>query len=221
MKYALVTGGSRGIGRAVCKKLAEMGYHILINYAHNREEAEKTMALVREAGQDGTLMPFDVTNRAEVRKALEAWQEANPEAYIEVLVNNAGICRDNLMVFMPDEDWDAVLNTTLGGFYNVTQPLLQPMLVHKYGRIINLSSVSGEKGTPGQANYSAAKGGIIAATKALAQEVARKKVTVNAVAPGFIETDKDGIGRRMLCPGEVQRAGYDATRLARELCRLL
>ena len=189
MKYALVTGGSRGIGRAVCKKLAEMGYHILINYAHNREEAEKTLALVREAGQDGTLMPFDVTNRAEVRKALEAWQEANPEAYVEVLVNNAGICRDNLMVFMPDEDWDAVLNTTLGGFYNVTQPLLQPMLVHKYGRIINLSSVSGEKGTPGQANYSAAKGGIIAATKALAQEVARKKVTVNAVAPGFIETD--------------------------------
>lgn len=189
MKYALVTGGSRGIGRAVCKKLAEMGYHILINYAHNREEAEKTLALVREAGQDGTLMPFDVTNRAEVRKALEAWQEANPEVYIEVLVNNAGICRDNLMVFMPDEDWDAVLNTTLGGFYNVTQPLLQPMLVHKYGRIINLSSVSGEKGTPGQANYSAAKGGIIAATKALAQEVARKKVTVNAVAPGFIETD--------------------------------
>ena len=189
MKYALVTGGSRGIGRAVCKKLAEMGYHILINYAHNREEAEKTLALVREAGQDGTLMPFDVTNRAEVRAALEAWQEANPEAYVEVLVNNAGICRDNLMVFMPDEDWDAVLNTTLGGFYNVTQPLLQPMLVHKYGRIINLSSVSGEKGTPGQANYSAAKGGIIAATKALAQEVARKKVTVNAVAPGFIETD--------------------------------
>lgn len=189
MKYALVTGGSRGIGRAVCKKLAEMGYHILINYAHNREEAEKTLALVREAGQDGTLMPFDVTNRAEVRETLEAWQEANPEAYIEILVNNAGICRDNLMVFMPDEDWDAVLNTTLGGFYNVTQPLLQPMLVHKYGRIINLSSVSGEKGTPGQANYSAAKGGIIAATKALAQEVARKKVTVNAVAPGFIETD--------------------------------
>ena len=189
MKYALVTGGSRGIGRAVCKKLAEMGYHVLINYARNREEAEKTLALVREAGQDGTLMPFDVTNRAEVREALEAWQEANPEAYVEVLVNNAGICRDNLMVFMPDEDWDAVINTTLGGFYNVTQPLLQPMLVHKYGRIINLSSVSGEKGTPGQANYSAAKGGIIAATKALAQEVARKKVTVNAVAPGFIETD--------------------------------
>lgn len=205
MKYALVTGGSRGIGRAVCKKLAEMGYHILINYAHNREEAEKTLALVREVGQEGTLMPFDVTNRAEVRQVLEAWQEAHPEDYVEVLVNNAGICRDNLMVFMPDGDWDAVINTTLGGFYNVTQPLLQPMLVHKYGRIINLSSVSGEKGTPGQTNYSAAKGGIIAATKALAQEVARKKVTVNAVAPGFIETDmtaqlEDTAGLKKMIP---------------------
>ena len=189
MKYVLVTGGSRGIGRAVCLKLAQMGYHILINYASNQTEAEKTLAAVREAGQDGELLPFNVMNRQQTRKAIEDWQEAHPDEYIEVLVNNAGICRDNLMVFMPEEDWDAVLQTTLGGFFNVTQPLLQPMLVHKFGRIINMASVSGEKGTPGQTNYSAAKGGIISATKALAQEVARKHVTVNAVAPGFIQTD--------------------------------
>lgn len=125
----------------------------------------------------------------QVSAVLEAWMEKHPEEYIEVLVNNAGVRRDNLMVFMPGEDWDSVLGTGLGGFYNVTQPLLQPMLVHKFGRIVNMASVSGLRGMPGQANYSAAKGGIIAATKALAQEVARKNVTVNAVAPGFIRTD--------------------------------
>lgn len=189
MKYALVTGGSRGIGRAVCVKLAQMGYHILINYVSNAAEAEHTLALVREAGTDGEIMKFDVSQRPQVVAALEAWQEAHPEEYIEVLVNNAGIRRDNVMVFMPEEDWHRVLDINLSGFYNVTQALLQPMLVHKYGRIVNMASLSGLKGLPGQANYSAAKGGIIAATKALAQEVARKKVTVNAVAPGFIETD--------------------------------
>lgn len=188
-KYALVTGGSRGIGRAICVRLAEMGYHVLVNCVSNTAEAEKTLDQVRQAGQDGEVLQFDVSNRAQTRKVLDAWMEAHPEEYIEVLVNNAGIRRDNLMVFMPDEDWDSVLDTSLGGFYNVTQPLLQPMLRHKYGRIVSLASVSGLKGMPGQANYSAAKGGIIAATKALAQEVARKNVTVNAVAPGFIQTD--------------------------------
>ena len=192
-KYALVTGGSRGIGRAVCIRLAEMGYHVLINCMSNTAEAEKTLGQVRQAGQ------FDVSNRAQTRKVLDAWMEAHPEEYIEVLVNNAGIRRDNLMVFMPDEDWDSVLDTSLGGFYNVTQPLLQPMLRHKYGRIVSLASVSGLKGMPGQANYSAAKGGIIAATKALAQEVARKNVTVNAVAPGFIQTDMvEGLDQEVL-----------------------
>lgn len=189
MKYALVTGGSRGIGRAVSVKLARMGYHIIINYASNATEAEKTLELVRQAGQDGEMLKFDVSNHQQARKAIESWESAHPEEYIEVLVNNAGIRRDNIMVFMPEEDWRRVLNITLDGFYNVTQPLLQPMLVHKFGRIINMASVSGLKGMPGQTNYSAAKGGIIAATKALAQEVARKNVTVNAVAPGFIRTD--------------------------------
>lgn len=189
MKYALVTGGSRGIGRAVCVKLARMGYHILINYANNQAEALKTLELVQQAGQDGEIMMFDVSNRQQTFKAIEAWEEAHPEEYIEVLVNNAGIRRDNVMVFMPEEDWNRVIDTSLGGFFNVTQALLQSMLAHKYGRIINMASVSGIKGLPGQTNYSAAKGGMIAATKALAQEVARKKVTVNAVAPGYIKTD--------------------------------
>ena len=148
-----------------------------------------TLELVRQEGQDGEVLKFDVGNRVQVSAVLEAWMEKHPEEYIEVLVNNAGVRRDNLMVFMPGEDWDSVLGTGLGGFYNVTQPLLQPMLVHKFGRIVNMASVSGLRGMPGQANYSAAKGGIIAATKALAQEVARKNVTVNAVAPGFIRTD--------------------------------
>lgn len=188
-KYALVTGGSRGIGRAVCVKLATMGYEILINYVSNAAEAEKTLQLVREAGSDGEMMPFDVANVEQVKAAIEGWTANHPDEYIEVLVNNAGIRHDGLMVFMPENDWHSVLDTSLNGFYYVTQALLQPMLVHKYGRIINLASVSGLKGLPGQTNYSAAKGGIIAATKALAQEVARKKVTVNAVAPGFIETD--------------------------------
>lgn len=189
MKYALVTGGSRGIGRAVCVKLARMGYHIIINYATNTAEAENTLELVRQAGQDGEILKFDVSNRVQTHEAIEAWEKAHPEEYIEVLVNNAGIRRDNVMAFMAEEEWSRVLDITLGGFYNVTQPLLQPMLVHRFVRIINMASVSGLKGMPGQTNYSTAKGGIIAATKALAQEVARKNVTVNAVAPGFIKTD--------------------------------
>lgn len=189
MKYALVTGGSRGIGRAVCIKLAQMGYRVLVNYVNRTEEAEKTLDLVCEAGQDGEMLRFDVSDAQQTRDAIEAWEKAHPGEYIEVLVNNAGIRRDNIMALMPEEDWHRVLDISLNGFYNVTQPLLQPMMFHKYGRIVNMASVSGLKGMPGQTNYSAAKGGIIAATKALAQEVARKNVTVNAVAPGFIKTD--------------------------------
>lgn len=189
MKYALVTGGSRGIGRAICVKLAQMGYTVLINYVSNDAQAEETLRLVREAGSDGELLKFDVADAEATTAAIEAWQNAHKGEYIEVLVNNAGIRRDNLLVLMPPEDWTKVLNTTLSAFYNVTRPLLQPMLRKKYGRIISTASVSGIKGIPGQCNYSAAKGGIIAASKALAQEIARKNVTVNTVAPGFIKTD--------------------------------
>lgn len=189
MKYALVTGGGRGIGRAVCVKLSLMGYNVLINYVSNAAEARKTLELVRQTGQDGEILMFDVSKREQVVRAIEAWEENHPDEYIEVLVNNAGIRRDNILALMPEEDWSSVLDTTLLGFYNVTQALLQPMIRRKYGRIINMASVSGLRGTPGQVNYSAAKGGLIAATKALAQEVARKNITVNAVAPGFIRTD--------------------------------
>lgn len=185
-KYALVTGGSRGIGRAICRKLASMGYHVLINYVSREDAALQTLELI---GGQGELLRFDVADPEAVAAAVSLWQQAHPEEYIEVLVNNAGIRKDSLLIWMEPEDWRKVLDTTLGGFYNVTKAVLQPMLLHKYGRIVNVSSLSGLKGLPGQTNYSAAKGGLIAATKALAQEVARKKVTVNAVAPGFIRTD--------------------------------
>lgn len=188
-KHALVTGASRGIGRATSVELARRGYHVLINYARNAEAAAETLRLVRKAGQDGEPLPFDVGDRAQAHAAIEAWQQAHPDEYIEVVVNNAGIRRDNLMALMPPADWAAVLRTTLDGFFNVTQPLLPAMQMHRYGRIVNMASLSGLKGLPGQTNYSAAKGGIVAATKALAQEVARRGITVNAVAPGFIKTD--------------------------------
>ena len=186
MKYALVTGGSRGIGRAIAVKLAQEGYQVIVNYTSNQAEAEKTLALMNGQGES---LRFDVSDNQQVRQALTDWQQRHPEDYIEVVVNNAGIRRDNVMALMPEDDWHRVLDITLSGFYNVTQPLLPAMQMHKFGRIVNMASVSGLKGLPGQTNYSAAKGGIIAATKALAQEVARKGVTVNAVAPGFIKTD--------------------------------
>ena len=189
MKYALVTGGSRGLGRAISLKLAQMGYTVLINYVAGAAKAQETLDLIRQAGGNGELLPFDVADNEATVSAIEAWQQAHPDEYIEVLVNNAGIRRDNVMALMPSEDWARVLDITLNGFYNVTQPLIPQMQFHKFGRIINMASVSGVKGLPGQTNYSAAKGGIIAATKALAQEVAKKNITVNAVAPGFIKTD--------------------------------
>lgn len=202
MNYALVTGGSRGIGRAVCVKLAQMGYHILVNYVSNDAEAEKTLELIREAGSDGELMKFDVSNAEAATTAIEAWQANHTGEFIEVLVNNAGIRKDNLLLWMEADDWNKVLGISLHGFYNVTRPLLQPMLVKKRGRIVNMASVSGLKGLPGQCNYSAAKGGMIAATKALAQEVGRKGVTVNAVAPGFIRTDMvEGLDEKTLKAG--------------------
>jgi 3-oxoacyl-[acyl-carrier protein] reductase len=189
MKCALVTGGSRGIGRAVCYKLAAMGYHVLINYKSNEAEANNTLTAIKENGGDGQIMKFDVANKEDIRAVLGGWVETNTEKYIEVLVNNAGIKDDTLMMWMKDEQWDSVLNTSLGGFFYVTQAVLNGMLVKKYGRIINVVSLSGLKGLPGQVNYSAAKAGVIGATKALAQEIARRGVTVNAVAPGFIKTD--------------------------------
>lgn len=189
MKYALVTGGSRGIGRSVCIKLAEMGYYVLINYKSNQTEAIATLEMIREKGSNGELIKFDVSSYEVCNDILGKWVEENSDKFIEVLVNNSGIRQDGLLMWMKKEEWHSVIDTNLNGFFNVTRLLIKDMLIKRYGRIINVVSLSGIKGLPGQANYSAAKGGVIAATKALAQEVGKKNVTVNAVAPGFIKTD--------------------------------
>ena len=185
-KYALITGGSRGIGRAVCQRLSRMGYSILINYRSNDDDALETLRLI---DGNGALLKCDVADVESVNRLLGQWKQEHPDDWIAVLVNNAGIRRDKLMYWMEPEDWNRVLETTLSGFYNLTRPLLKDMMANRFGRIINIASVSGMKGVPGQVNYSAAKGGLIAATKSLSCEVARRGITVNAVAPGFIRTD--------------------------------
>ncbi|WPO80174.1 3-oxoacyl-ACP reductase FabG [Flavobacterium sp. KACC 22761] len=190
MKCVLVTGGSRGIGSAICKKLAvESDYHILINYHSNQTAAEETLQEIQKLGATGEILGFDVSNFEQVQEVLTKWQDDNPEALVEAIVNNAGITKDGLFMWMTPQDWNSVMNTSTNGFFNVTQFFIQKMLRNKYGRIVNIVSVSGVKGTAGQTNYSAAKGAIVAATKALAQEVAKRNITVNAVAPGFIRTD--------------------------------
>ena len=190
MKYALVTGGSRGIGRAVVLRLAQSGMPVIINYLNNQAAATETLDEVKRLGGSAELLPFDTSDPSAIGAAIEQWEQAHPEDYISVLVNNAGIRRDNVMFMMPDEDWHKVLDTTLNGFFYTTRMLLKHMMPRKRGgRIINIASLSGIKGMPGQANYSAAKAALIGATKALAQEVGARQVTVNAIAPGFIETD--------------------------------
>lgn len=189
MNWALVTGGSRGIGKAICIKLASMGYNVLINFKGNKERAEETLAEVKAIGADGQLLQFDVAKREEVQSILGGWMQANEDKTIEVLINNAGIKDDVLLMWMKDEQWDSVIDTSLGGFFAVTRLVINSMLKKRYGRVVNVVSLSGLKGLAGQTNYSAAKGGIIAATKALAQEVGKRNITVNAVAPGFIKTD--------------------------------
>lgn len=190
MKFALVTGGSRGLGRAVCQKLAKMGIPVIINYQSNEEAANEVKSSIEAEGGKAELMRFDVGNESEVDSVLEAWQESHPDDYIAYLVNNAGIRRDGMMFMMPTEDWSSVWNTSVNGFFYVTRRLLPKMMMRKHGgRIINMASLSGLKGMAGQTNYSAAKAALIGATKSLAQEVAARGVTVNAVAPGFIETD--------------------------------
>lgn len=189
MKYALVTGGSRGIGRAICLELAAAGFFLLINYRSGEEEASRTLAMIRERGGDGELLPFDVGDPEQVRGKLTGWLEKQEGRSIEVLVNNAGIKEDALMLWMEDEQWSNVIRTNLDSFFYVTRLVLNGMLLNKYGRIINIVSLAGLKGQAGQSNYSAAKAGVIGATKALAAEVGRHGITVNAVAPGFIHTD--------------------------------
>ena len=188
-KYALITGASRGLGKAIALRLANDGFAVIINYQSNKEAAEDTLRQVQEAGGTGELLPFNVADPQAIETALESWSASHPDDYISVLVNNAGIRQDNLMIFMQEEQWSKVLDTTLNGFFYITRRLLKDMMTHRNGRIINMASLSGLKGLPGQTNDSAAKAALIGATKALAQEVAARKVTVNAIAPGFIATD--------------------------------
>lgn len=169
--------------------MATMGYYVLINYKSNTDEANITLALVKAAGSDGEIMQFDVADKQQVNDAITTWQRANEDKVIEVLINNAGVRDDSLMVWLKDEQWDNVINTSLNSFFYVTRLVLEGMMMNRYGRIVNVVSLSGLKGLPGQTNYSAAKAGVIGATKALAQEVGRSGITVNAVAPGFIKTD--------------------------------
>ena len=189
MKYALVTGGSRGIGRAVAIRLSQAGIPVVINYVQNETAATETKAEIEKAGGQAELLRFDVSKPEEIERALGEWEDSHPDDYIGVLVNNAGIRRDNLMIFMQNSEWHSVVDTTLNGFFYTTRRLLKRMMTKRDGRIVNISSLSGLKGLPGQVNYSASKSALIGATKALAQEVAPRKITVNAVAPGFIESD--------------------------------
>ncbi|MFA8451081.1 MAG: 3-oxoacyl-ACP reductase FabG [Bacteroidales bacterium] len=189
MKCALVTGGSRGIGRAISIKLASMGFFVLINYRSNEQEARKTLDEITAHGGEGMLLPFDVSKKSEIEEGLKNWKDKYPDAYIHTLINNAGIREDTMMMWMKDEQWNNVIETNLNSFFYITRSLLNDMLVKKAGRIVNIVSLSGLQGLPGQTNYSAAKAGVIGATKALAKEVARRKVTVNAIAPGFIRTE--------------------------------
>ncbi len=185
----MVTGASRGIGKAVALRLAQDGFPVLLNFRSQTAAAEEVKRQIEDAGGKAELLPFDVSDPKAIEASLEQWAESHAEDYISVLVNNAGIRSDNLMIFMNGEQWHNVLDVTLNGFFYVTRRLLKDMLTHRNGRVINISSLSGLKGLPGQGNYSAAKAALIGATKALAQEVAARKVTVNAVAPGFIATD--------------------------------
>lgn len=197
MRIALVTGGSRGIGKAISIDLAKKNYYVIINYRSNINEAQNTLNEIIKNGGTGELLKFDVSNLNETETVLTNWKQNNTDKYIDTLINNAGTNKDTLLMWMKSEDWENVINTNLNSFFYVTRNLLMEMLINKFGRIINVVSLSGIKGLPGQTNYSASKAGLIGATKSLAQEVGRKNVTVNAVAPGFIKTEMtEGINEK-------------------------
>lgn len=185
-RLAWLIGGSRGIGRAVAERLAASGFDIWLTYRGNHAAAEEAKAAIEAKGRQCRLAAFDVADREATRATLDAWlQERCPDA----LVYNTGIARDNLLAFMQDAEWDSVLRTNLDGFYNVAKPVVFEMIRRKRGRVVVVSSISGQMGQAGQVNYSASKAGLIGAVRALAREVGRKGILVNAVCPGVIETD--------------------------------
>lgn len=190
-EIALVTGASRGIGKAIALELAENGYDIWLNYASNDEAAIEAKAAVESTGRSCQLLKFDVSNKSEIESILipEIKKLNRDDERVCVLVNNAGITRDNFFYWFKDEDWNDVINTNLNSLFYVSKPVIEHMFLNKKGYIVNISSIAGEVGNPGQANYSAAKGGLISATKSMARELARVNILVNCVSPGLIETD--------------------------------
>ena len=186
-KVALVTGASKGIGQAICVELAKSGYRIVVNYKSDEMGAVNTLEMVREAGSDGSIRKFDVADFDETQAAVDDILKQNGS--IDALVNNAGITADGLFIMMPRKDWDAVIDISLHGFYNVTKSVLEKMIRLKHGAIVSIASLAGLVGNRGQANYSAAKAGLIGASRSVASEVARLGIRVNVVAPGLIETD--------------------------------
>jgi 3-oxoacyl-[acyl-carrier protein] reductase len=186
-KTAIVTGASRGIGRATAVELAKAGYFVIINYKSNEPAAQETLKLVRDNGGEGEIQQFDVADNAQTKEAVKAITEHHKN--IQVLINNAGITADGLFMMLGEDEWDSVIDTSLKGFYNMTKPVLREMVRKKRGSIISVSSLSALMPNRGQSNYSAAKAGIIAASRSLATEVARFGIRVNVVAPGLIETD--------------------------------
>ncbi len=186
-RLALVTGASRGIGAAIAEELAAAGCALLLNFRARGADADLVKARIEAAGGQATLLPFDVVDRAAVDAALAPYVEG--DRAIDIVVNNAGLARDNPFPVMPAADWETVTRTALDGFFNVTRPLVMPLVRRRWGRIVNISSISGQTGNRGQVNYSAAKAGLIGATRSLAQELAKRNITVNAVAPGLIETE--------------------------------
>lgn len=188
-RYALVTGASRGIGRAIAIELAKDGCAILLNYKSNHAEAEETKRLIEAAGGEAELMPFDVSQPDAINAALDKWFAAHPDEYIDVLINNAGILDNEIMLLMEPEQWHRVVDVNLNGFFYCTRRVIEGMVFNHHGRIVNISSISGQTGYPGMISYSTAKAALIGATRSLAVELAPKFVTVNAVAPGLIETD--------------------------------
>ncbi len=186
-KIALVTGASKGIGQAICVELAKAGYRVIINYMSDEKGAAKTLAMIKSTGANGRIIQFDVTDYKASQEAVQDIIEN--DGAMDTLVNNAGITADGLFLMMPRRDWDKVIDTSLNGFYNVTKPVLEKMIRLKRGSIVSIASVAGLLGNRGQANYAAAKAGLIAASRSVASEVARLGIRVNVVAPGLIETD--------------------------------
>ena len=188
-RYALVTGASRGIGRAIAIELAKDGCSILLNYKSNQAAAEEAKRLIEEVGGEAELMPFDVSQPDAINAALDAWFATHPDDYIDVLVNNAGIVDDEIMLMMELEQWHRVIDVNLNGFFYCTRRVIEGMVDNHHGRIVNVSSISGQVGRQGQVNYSASKAALIGATRSLAVELASRHITVNAIAPGAIESD--------------------------------